>query len=208
MLKKLLVISLLCIGVLALVVPQTTAKTCVAYYRGACVAWTGSLICQIGATGLGNCEGVQLQCVADGSSYAVVCGNPGTNTWCAPGVNVAYYGGSITATYDIDPGDCDDSGKALVTATAKPSQDLLDALSAAGACPNDGWTVVDAVPCTMTLVDQQKDACGNVVSDAVFSCELPDCETLAYDCENGKFESRQYNCNLIDTNDYKVPKCP
>jgi hypothetical protein len=207
MLKKLLLIGLLCIGVLALVVPQAPAKVCVAYYKNKCVLWSGSLECTVGATGLGDCSGDTLSCRASGTEWAVICGNPGTNIWCAPGINIVELGADVTGSYEVTPADCVDNGKAEVTIYAQPSQDLKDQLLAAGACPNQGWSVLDAVPCATILTDQQFDEDGCLVSEADLYCELPDCGTLTYTCDPPSFERRQYDCETIDTRNYPKPLC-
>jgi hypothetical protein len=207
MFKKLWLIGLLCTCLWAVSVIQASAATCVAYYRSKCVAYTGSLNCEIGVTGLGQCNGDVVKCSADSSRWAVICGNPGTNDWCAPGVNIADFGGNLTGSYTVTPGDCDTNGRTLATATAEPTQDFLDDLSAHRACPNTNWKALNAVPCEMWLYDQQYDECDQLVSEAKFWCELPDCGPLGYDCDMRKFEKRYYDCTLESTTNYKVSKC-
>jgi hypothetical protein len=209
--SKRIMIGLLSICLLALLVSGADAAVCVKKIGSTCVMWSGTVICGIDVSGLGNCidDPRYLGCSAQGSgSWVVACGNPGTNNWTAPGVNVVNFDGAISGETLVEPSMCDANGNAFVEVTATISQEMKDALLAAGACPNTNWVVADAVPCTATITDQETDANDCVIADATFECTLPSCETLGWDIDTQKFERRQYDCVRTSYNRYKTPICP
>jgi hypothetical protein len=175
------------------------------------LVWTGSIECGISATGIGNVinDPVSLGCIASGTSqWVVACGNPGSNGWTAPGVNVVNFDGTLSNSYQLTPADVGENGRAYVNVTALPDEVLLFDLTQQGACPNLNWSAIDAAPCSMTLIDQQLDATGCVTAEAVFNCSLPECETLGWDAAAQKFERRQYQCTQLSSSSYKTPVCP
>jgi hypothetical protein len=219
MVKRVLLIGLLGMSLLALVGTEASARVCVLKSAiGACLVWTGSIECGISATGVGSVlqDPVILACTATGTDqWAVACGNPGENTWTAPGVNLVTFSGIVSGEYQLQEYDVDRNGRAYGYAVAAPSLSLLTAIRDAGACPNLNWTVMDAVPCTMQVRDMQLDADGCITSDATYSCSLdnPDtieneCGTLGWNTETQTFERRQYECTQISTNTYKIPQYP
>ncbi|MEW6571834.1 MAG: hypothetical protein AB1390_11820 [Nitrospirota bacterium] len=210
MFKKIM-IGLLGMCLMALLVTEANSAVCIAKVGGRCVAWSGTIECGIDASGLGNCidNPVFLGCIAHGNSnWVVACGNPGSNNWTAPGINVFYFDGTLSGQILVDPSMCDKNGNAFATVYAEASQSFLDGLVLAGACPNPNWIARDAVPCAMTLTDQEIDENGCVVADATFDCTLPNCETLGWDVDTQKFERRQYDCVRTQYNRYKEPVCP
>lgn len=212
MVKRVVFVGILGIGMAVLVWSEASARVCVLKSAtGACLVWTGSIECGISATGIGNTinDPVFLACTATGTGlWAVACGNPGSNDWTAPGINVAYFEGTLSGAYQLTPADIDKNGRAYVNVFAPPDDGLLFELTQQGACPNSNWIAIDAVPCNMTLIDQQLDAAGCVTADAVFNCFLPECATLGWDASAQKFERRQYQCTQMSSNSYKIPVCP
>jgi hypothetical protein len=216
MVKKALVIGLLGISILALVWSEASAKVCVVKGAGgACLLWSGSLECGIVATGVGNVikDPVALGCEAsatDLKQWVVGCGNPGSNTLMAPGVNTVYFEGGLSGEMQLLPEQVDKNGKATVSVFAKPSSGLLDAIQEANPdiCPNPNWSVNDAVPCDVHLRDVELDENNCVTADAYFDCYLPDCSTLDIDRKTKSFERRQYICSQTSTQTYRIPLCP
>jgi hypothetical protein len=178
---------------------------------GYCTVWSGSVECGIEATGIGNVtkDVVFLGCTvtATDTMWAAACGNPGSNDWTSPGINLVLFDGTLNGTYQLTQGDVDRNGNAYANVIAYTDPGLLQAMTEAGACPNTNWSVIDAVPCDMTVRDVQLDAGGCVTSDAYYACTLPQCGTLAWDANAGKFERRQYECTRTSTNTYKIPLC-
>ena len=212
MVKRTLLICLLGISLTALVGNEASARVCVMRSpTGACLVWSGSIECGIGATGVGNVlqDPVTLSCTATGTDqWAVACGNPGSNTWTAPGINLVTFSGTVSGEYQLTPADVNRNGQAYGYAVAKPSDSLLSAIHDAGACPNLNWIAIDAVPCTMQVRDMQLDALGCITSDAYYNCTLPDCGTLGWNTSTQMFERRQYVCTQISTNNYRIPITP
>jgi len=210
MLKRLIMV-LLAMSLVLVLVAQPSAKVCVFKLGGTCLAWSGSLECSIAASGLGNCleDPSTFTCTGSATTtWLVACGNPGTNNWTAPGINLVYFDGTLSGDYTVTEQDCSKNGRADVTVYADPNADLLAAAVAAGACPNNNWVAIDAVPCNMTLVDREYDSSDCLVADATFDCSLPDCETLGWDSVTQHFERRQYNCTRNEYNVYNPPICP
>ena len=143
--------------------PNTAAPQCV--LCGKCVE--GYVL----ATGLGNVENtptsvvlslfVHKECIngtIEGEecvggyweypSWAVACGNPGSNSWTAPGINLAYYAGDFGGIESIDPGAVPNNGRYYVLVSAEPTPAMLADLRYA--CPNLHWIARDALPCENT----------------------------------------------------------
>jgi hypothetical protein len=221
MVKRTLFIVLLGIGLTAPVGNEAFARVCIGKVGGICVLWSGSLVCGIGATGIGNVDPdvdpVYLACTGTGTGqWAVICGNPGTNDWTSPGVNLATFSGTLNSeVYQLTPYDVDRNGNAYGFAVAEPSSGLLTAITENGGCPNSNWSAIDALPCNLTLRDMQltKDGCPTgcdkcVESEAYFDCELPSCATIGWDSITHTFETREYTCTKTGSNTYKDPVCP
>lgn len=209
MVKRTLFIVLLGISLTALVGNEVSeGAVCKYYVNGACRFWSGSVECGIGANGLGNVANdcVALACTITGTGmWAVACGNPGSNDWTAPGINVVEFdGGSLGGTVLLDQEDVDRNGRAYLNVTAAPTPGLLEAITELGACPNTNWSVIDAVPCTMTVRDVQLEN-GCITADAWYECTLPECATLAWDPNTLTFERRQYECTQTLKNTFKTP---
>lgn len=220
MIKKTLLVVLLGIALTAPIGNEAFARVCIGKVGGICVLWSGSLVCGIGAIGVGNADPnvdpVYLECTGTGTGqWAVICGTPGNN-WISPGINLATFSGTLTSeVYQLTPYDIDQNGTAYGFAVAEPSTGLLTAITENGGCPNSNWTAIDALPCRLTLRDMQltKDGCPSgcdkcVTSDAYFDCELPSCATIGWDPITHTFESREYTCTKTGTNTYKPPVCP
>ncbi len=212
MYKKIIIGMLcMCLMVMILATKADAYGVCLKKIGGTCLLWSGSVVCGVDASGLGNCidNPTYLACSADGSgAWVVACGNPGSNQWTSPGINVAYFNGTVSGQTLVTPSMCDSNGNAYAVVTAEPSADLLAAAVAAGACPNNNWTAIDAVPCSMTAKDYITDTNGCILADATFTCTLPNCNTLGWDAVNQKFEQRQYDCTRTSYNRYKTPLCP
>lgn len=212
MFKRTLLIILLAITVTAVGGQEASARVCVMKVGGYCTVWSGSIECGIGATGIGNVikDPVFLGCTATAAEtmWAIACGNPGSNTWTSPGINLIQFDGTLSGTYQLTQGDVDKNGNAYANVITYADPGLLQAMTDAGACPNTNWSVVDAVPCDMIVRDMQLDADGCVTSDAYYSCTLPQCGTLAWDSDAGKFERRQYECTRTSATAFRTPLCP
>jgi hypothetical protein len=212
MVKRVLLIGLLGVSLIALIGNEVSARVCILKNSdGSCKYWSGSVECEISATGVGNVtqDPVTLACTATGTdNWIIACGNNGSNIWTAPGINVINFSGQLSGLYELTVYDVDQNGRAYGTAYATIDNTTSDDLIAAGACPNSNWSVVDAVPCTMEVTDKQLNADNCVTSDATYSCTLPSCETLSWDSGTQMFERRQYDCTLVSVNNYKDPICP
>ena len=216
MVKRILLICLLGISLTALVGNEASARVCVMRSTtGACLVWSGSIECGIGATGIGNVinDPVALGCEATviNQPWVVGCGNPGSKDLMAPGVNLVYFTASLEAAQFLTQGDVDRNGRAYLNIFAIPDSELLQAIEAADPdiCPNPNWSVMDAVPCAInSLKDVQLDVDGCITSDAFYSCTLPNCNTLGIDKKTKRFERRQYDCTLIEQHTYKERICP
>lgn len=82
-------------------------------------------------------------------SWAVICGNPGTQNWTAPGINIAYLEAAFGGIETIDPANVLKNGTAYATVPAVPTEAMLTALADL-ACPNPNWIAWDALPCSNT----------------------------------------------------------
>jgi len=210
MFKKIM-IGMLGICLMLMLGAAADARICVKKIGGTCLLWSGSIICGIEANGLGNCidDPKYLACSATGTgAWMVACGNPGENEWTSPGINTAYFEGTVSGETLVTPEMCDSNGNAYVFVTAYASPELLAAAVAAGACPNNNWTAIDAVPCSVTATDYEMDANGCILADATLSCTLPNCSTLSWDVLTQRFEQRQYECVRTSYNRYQTPQCP
>lgn len=210
MVKRMLLVGLLGISLVALIGNEASARVCVVKNAdGSCKYWSGSVECGIGATGIGNVvqDPVYLGCyvTATETMWAVACGNPGSNEWTSPGINLVLFDGTIDGTYQLTEGDVDRNGNAYANVIAYTDSGIKEAIREAGACPNENWIVIDAVPCDMTVRDVQLDANKCVTADAYYSCTLPQCGTLQWDANAQKFERRQYECTKLSTHTYKCP---
>jgi hypothetical protein len=209
--SKKVILGILGISLILMLGTAADAAVCVKKLGGTCLMWTGSVICGIDASGLGNCfnDPTFLACSATGTGeWVVACGNPGANQWTAPGINTAYFEGTVSGQTLVTPEMCDSNGNAYVFVTAKASPELLADAVAAGACPNDNWTAIDAVPCSVEVKDYELDENDCKLADATFACALPNCSTLGWDSVHNSFEQRQYNCTRTSYNRYKTPQCP
>jgi hypothetical protein len=210
MFKRTFLIGVLVLSLVALLGAEARARVCIAKVGGICVKWSGSVECGIAASGLGKCTDVTLGCDVKGTDkWAVACGNPGDNSWTAPGIQIVYFEGGVSGELAVDPTTCDRNGNVFVTVYADPNKELLDNMWAADVCPNPNWYPRDAVPCSMKARDYELNADGCTVADATFDCVLPSCETLGWDKDNQKFERRQYECTRTSYHTYKDPVlCP
>lgn len=124
----------------------------------------------------------------------VFCANNGGNV--APGAQASVasdFGGIST----IFPGQVDKNGFASgINVKAELSDTELAELNQF--CQNDTWFAIDFVPCamqaTVTLVDEDT---GEILGDETFDCQLPQCETLAWDKKAKAPERRQYQCGRL-----------
>ena len=227
MFKRLFLVALLAIGMIlplateapGVVCPSGYKKACCRSYGGSiictcCAKVTSSVKCFIQAAGLGNCYDNQtwLGCEVRGTGYyAVACGNPGTRSWEAPGIQIIYFpGGEISGEYEVKPWDCDINGNALVEVHAVPSESLKRQLEDRGACQNEGssgreqWEVRDAVPCSMEARDYEVDENG-CTSEAVWDCYINNCQDLKWDKRTRGFEEKVYNCVRTGTIRHSCP---
>lgn len=221
MLKRVIML-LLAISLVLILVAQPSAKVCVARLGNTCLLWSGSWICEIAATGLGDCENKYLGCDIKGTgNWLALCGAPG-NENVAPGQNIFYFEGEAGGSIVVDPDTCgDNNGKYTGTVRATIDEQTKINMLAAGACANPNWEIVDAISEFVNLTDYEYEPdndniCKNddfvIVATATFDCELPDIRTLGYMWleveERWAFEERQYNCTRIDYEVYKTPQCP
>jgi hypothetical protein len=210
MVKKALVIVLLGISMSVLVWSEASAKVCVLKSAtGACLYWSGSVECQINATGVGNVlkTPTYLGCEASGSEWVLGCGNPGSNNLLAPGNNAVYVSGDLSGAVELSPEQVSQNGQALATAYAKPTEAFLAYLNSnfLTECPNPNWVIKDAVPCNMTVKDVLLEEIGGeicITGEAVFNCTLPDCENLGVNSVTKTFERRQYSCDQVSSISY------
>lgn len=206
--KRVLGIGLLGISLVVLNANDASARLqCYKLPNGSCM-WVnvGSIECGMTATGVHTGEILACTAVAT-DNWAVVCGNPGGNTWTAPGVNVVEFDGIFTGDYVVTGSDVDRNGKASVIVSNEPPQTLLEALEDAGACPNDLWEAVDAVPCEMNVQYKKYDAFDCLEEDLWLHCST-DCSTLEWDSVANSFVPRAYDCEITSTNKYRTPICP
>ncbi len=181
-----------------------------------CCAYTNCVTCGFNLAGLGNVtktDGIwaRLGCQVDPSAGQpmqglALCMNKGTNL--PPGLQPA----SVDASWSgVDTIPADRNGKVSALISAQAPQPVLDALLAAGVCPNTNYEVVDFIPCDFqeTLSGEKIDPMtGAVVLDRdgnpitvskTFRCTLgtlPECYTLGYDRRTG-VEKRPYACSCV-----------
>lgn len=168
---------------------------------------TGSVECEVLATGLGNVRKLDtstaMTCSVEppqGSARIdglALCENLGGNV--PPGLQPA----SIELSYEdaalVDLDLVTKNGSALVSLSAVPPGEVLDLLRQAGTCPNTtGFSVTDFVPCEMTVVVKTTKVLTDGTSmeaSRAYACRLESCHTLAYDKAAGDIEPREYACD-------------
>ncbi len=189
MLKSLLMIGLLSMSTVALLGTEANARVCLLSQGGSCIFWSGSVECDLTATGVGDIkhDPKSLGCNINSTGTGLLlCGNPGAHHNAAPGIQVVTVPesfGSTTAIKNVDK-----NGKASATVITSPDLTSLNSF-----CPNTNWVALDYVPCTPSIDAALLDQDGTLDS-ATYSCTLPSCETLGYDPNTLKFERRQYEC--------------
>jgi len=203
MLTKLTIIGLLAVSCVVTLGTDTYARVCLVKQGGSCVFWSGSVSCEnLNASGVGNVrkDPKNMQCSISSPAVAseipglVFCANNGGNV--APGAQASVasdFGGIST----IFPGQVDKNGFASgINVKAELSDTQLATLDQF--CQNDTWFAIDFVPCamqaTVTLVDEDT---GEILGDETFDCQLPQCETLAWDKKAQTPERRQYQCGRL-----------
>jgi hypothetical protein len=215
--KRILLSGILCLSlVVALGSEVLAGKVCV--YRdpitGKCKIWSGSVECGISANGLGNVtkDPKACGCTVLGSEggaapvYGLVfCGNPGSKTHAAPGIQPCYYDGTFGDFEKIRKGDVDRNGVAYVTAYAALND--LQLASMNGCCPNTDWVAIDFVPIDCDVLfdlveivgydSEGNPIYGEIIDQALYSCTLPDPFTLGWDKKAQKPERREYDCTEV-----------
>jgi hypothetical protein len=234
MVKRVLLVGLLGIGLIALVANQAWATAscplaCQYKYKTQILCTcptTGGIYCPILGTGLGNVfkegEEVYLGCKAttngEEDSWVVLCGAPGNGN-PAPGANVVPFNGSIENQTLVNATLATKNGKVEVTVHAVPDESLLQAIAAEAEilgielCNNDNWYLVDAAPCSMTLEYNQKEVSTDpngslqicTTATTTYHCDLPDCGSLGVDPSSKLFEQRHYLCEQQGSTQYNPP---
>jgi hypothetical protein len=110
----------------------------------------------------------------------VWCGNPGSNTQVAPGVNPVTLGVNFSGTQIIASNLIDQNGKAPFNVHAEAEQTVLNTVLDANAlCPggntqqNTNWILVDFVPQQFSALLQGYDSAGALLTQAVYDCQMP-----------------------------------
>jgi hypothetical protein len=188
---------------------DAVARVCLVKQGGSCVFWSGSVEAQLNATGAVESDilSVRFQGSPDPNDPTpdpvqgvLFCGNGGSKSNVAPGVNAAADAfGNFTI---IDPQDCDKNGNCKVTIFAVPDLTGLDATCDDVLNPN--WLAVDFVPCKdnssidMYAIVEEIDS-SLVASTAVYSCNLPIsvCTDLKWNKRLQRPERIQYDCQRI-----------
>jgi len=203
MFKKLVMIGLLgiCIAMLGI---EAIAGVCIAKVGGTCVAWSGSVECQIGADQIGSLsKNPKLQCQIDASGEGVLaCANQGAGK-AAPGIQLRLV--TETETFGAFAPILKQNisgGVATVDVTTSLSTTSLEDLADAF-CPNANWSGIGYVPCEANITFSQTDNSGTLDAKT-YHCELPSCDTLGFDEVTHKFERRQYDCCQVGVD----PNCP
>jgi hypothetical protein len=198
MFRRLAVIGLFAMGVVALVPVQASAAVCLVKNGSTCVFWSGSVSCDnANASGLGNVtkNPKYLGCGVQGTAGLIVCGNPGANQWTAPGIQLVTVPVSFGQIVVISA-NLVHNGYASTNIIASASDSQLASLTQY--CPNSNWTAIDYVPVDMTATVQLYDEDYNYLGDATYQCTLPDWETLTWDTDTQSIERRQYDCERVD----------
>ena len=105
MFKRVIMIGLLGISVVALLGTEASAKVCLLYQGGSCVFWSGSVECDLNANALGNItkDPKYFGCNANSQGAGLLlCGNPGSNQNAAPGIQIVTVPESFGAFTGID----------------------------------------------------------------------------------------------------------
>jgi hypothetical protein len=211
MVKRVFLVSLLGISLSALLTNDASAALfcykdpVTRQYK--CVS-TGSLVCGVTGTGV-QADETRLACtaMADNVLWAVACGNPGENTWTAPGINLAQFSGEFSGDYVVTGKDVDRNGRASVIISNEVPEDLLTGLELSGACPNLNWTAIDAVPCQVDVVFRKYDTTYEpdcLEEELYLTCSI-DCSTLGWDLATQTFERRDYDCMITGSTKYRCP---
>lgn len=172
-------------------------------------ASTGSVLCEVQATGAGNVSKNPLvfSCIVGPPqelstiSGLVVCGNPGNKLNAAPGIQLAELAGTFDEFDPVNPKNCDKNGKCTQSVLAEPTGAQLASLNAA--CPNPNWVAKDFVPCAATVTVQGIGLCSDKITEGVlaqasYSCVIPNCEAvLTYDPATQKLEGPDYTCTKV-----------
>jgi hypothetical protein len=209
MAKRMLLVGLLGISLIALIGNEALAACCILRYSsGSCKVWSSSVGVQINASGLGNVSKndayFAFTAETGPTSWVLACGNHGSKKNIAPGVNLVYADESISEAVPISKTDVDRNGLAIKTLVGTPDLAPFYGLEES-VCPNPNWEIVNAVPCNInTLTDKIWQVVQGGTNDgklcetgtATFNnCYLPDCETLTIDKTTGHFEYREYVCD-------------
>jgi hypothetical protein len=204
MFRRLAVIGLFAMGVVALVPVQASAAVCLVKNGSTCVFWSGSVLCKnMTANQLGNVSGEDLtfECdingtVATGNYYdgyaLLVCGNPGSKSLASPGIQLVLAPLNFGTTVLIKTEDVSHNGVWKQDIHTEINQDQAEWLRQF--CPNPNWVVWDYVPITMEASGVLLDSDGNPIDEAQFLCTLPDPLTLGWDKKTQSIEARQYSC--------------
>ena len=221
MLKRIM-IGLIVVSVALIVASGASAKVCVFKVGGTCVFWSGSVIADITANGLGNVQKdpkavtftVDAKPTPEMQSALmeeedppltgwVFCGNPGKNKHAAPGRQPADFYGDYPSGYSyITKKDIDQNGVSNTVVQAKLDVDGLASLTPICAARNNQWTAIDFVPFSFfTVVDLvEVDDYGDIVSyidDAAFYCELPNPDLVVWDKNANAPTQEQYQCDRL-----------
>lgn len=184
---------------------------------GTCLLWSaGSVEADATLYQLGNVNktptflGIDVKPTAyttnpDMFRWLAVCGNPGSNSWTSPGVNVIDLYAPMQASTMVNPSDVDRNGRAYVSATASLGPEQLASLNTLyGICPNDNWTVIDALPMDMIGTATEYVLISGVCferSKVQDSCSIDDPGSITWDSASVSFVGN-YTCDNIFYEDY------
>ena len=223
--NKRVIIGLIVISAALIMASGVSANVCVFKVGGTCVFWSGSVIGDISANGLGNIKkdpkAVRFTVQStepdeDGQTALtqeesppltgwVFCGNPSQYHHAAPGRQPADFSGEYPMGFSyITEKDLDKNGTSDTVVKAKLDEAALAAayeLNAVCEEQNHQWVAIDFVPFKFyTVVDLEEVADdGSIVyiDNAAFYCELPDPNLVVWDKKTNAPTQEQYDCDRL-----------
>lgn len=133
--------------------------------------------------------------------WVVACGNPGTNSWTSPGINLVNYEGTLEGSQFITPEIVNKNGRADVEVETLLSDYLKTELRST--CPNPNWVVVDAGPCDKmdALFEEVIDLEGTCYIRSrlwYYDCKIDNCQNVQWNFVNQSFMPTPYSCSSMN----------
>jgi hypothetical protein len=203
--KRFMLIGLVALSMSVLLGADGIAATCkLRSSSGTCLLWSGSVLFDPIVTdsqgGVNNHPMVIAEARPTGDGVAA-CSNSGSKNKVAPGILVVTV--DLTPDPPLPPDENFDFVKAVPITRSNVTNGVatLNGVRASFTdtqkkalqkyCPNDGWTIVDVVPCTIDVSITLSNDFGTI-DGASYQCTLPSCQTLEFDSVNRRFDQKRY----------------